>query len=46
MNINLKKIEVSSRYILENLFTYYIYDMSQYMGWDPNSDGQYTFIPK
>lgn len=45
MNINLKKIEVSSRYILENLFTYYIYDMSQYMGWDPNSDGQYTFIP-
>ncbi len=43
MNVSLLKIDVASRHILENLFPYYIYDMSQYMGWNPNENGLFTF---
>ena len=27
--------------LLENLVTYYIYDMSEYMGWDCNAEGRW-----
>ncbi|MFM2486437.1 GNAT family N-acetyltransferase [Celerinatantimonas yamalensis] len=43
MSVSLVKIEQDSRYILENLFVYYIYDMSEFMGWSPDQQGQYTF---
>lgn len=45
MEVSLKRIELNDRHILENLFPYYVYDMSEYMGWSPNSDGLYTFKP-
>ena len=43
MEVSLKRIELNDRHILENLFPYYVYDMSEYMGWSPNSDGLYAF---
>ncbi len=43
MEVSLKKIGVESRHILENLFPYYIYDMSEYMGWNPDENGQFTY---
>lgn len=43
MEVSLKRIGSDSRHILENLFPYYIYDMSEFMGWNPNSDGLFTF---
>lgn len=32
MEVSLVKINAESRHILEDLFPYYIYDMSEYMG--------------
>ncbi|KKD01805.1 acetyltransferase [Photobacterium halotolerans] len=46
MEVSLKRISVDSRHILENLFSYYVYDMSEFMGWGPNSDGLFTFNPE
>lgn len=43
MEVTLKRIDVESRYVLENLFPYYVYDMSEFMGWNPDSNGLYTF---
>jgi len=43
MEVSLKRIGSDSRHVLENLFPYYIYDMSEFMGWNPNSDGLFTF---
>lgn len=43
MEVQLKQIEVESRHILENMFPYYVYDMSEFMGWSPNAEGVYTF---
>ncbi|CCN37702.1 putative Acyl-CoA N-acyltransferase [Vibrio nigripulchritudo SO65] len=43
MEVSLKQIEESSRHILENLFPYYIYDMSEFMGWNPNEEGHFTY---
>ena len=43
MRITLHPIPANQRVILENLFTYYVYDMSEFMGWDPNELGCYTF---
>ncbi len=45
MNIQLIRIEENARHVLENLFGYYIYDMSEYMGWNPNQDGKFTYNP-
>ncbi|MFT5674299.1 MAG: putative acetyltransferase [Paraglaciecola sp.] len=45
MEISLKKIEKASRYVLENLFYYYIYDMSEYMEWAPNEEGKFAYNP-
>jgi len=43
MDVSLQKIKLESRHLLENLFPYYIYDMSEYMGWKPNESGLFTF---
>ncbi|MBD8512874.1 GNAT family N-acetyltransferase [Photobacterium sp. CAU 1568] len=43
MEVSLKQIDLGSRNILENLFSYYVYDMSEFMGWGPNSEGLYAF---
>ncbi|MGF1908301.1 GNAT family N-acetyltransferase [Vibrio kasasachensis] len=43
MDVFLKQVDIGSRYILDNLFPYYVYDMSEFMGWDPDADGCYTF---
>ncbi|EPA0985909.1 GNAT family N-acetyltransferase [Vibrio parahaemolyticus] len=43
MEVSLIKITPESRHILENLFPYYIYDMSEYMGWSPNENGHFSF---
>ncbi|WP_245688558.1 GNAT family N-acetyltransferase [Vibrio sonorensis] len=43
MNVSLQPIGEHQRHILENLFPFYIYDMSEYMGWGPNGDGCYPY---
>ncbi len=43
MEVSLKEIRLESRHVLENLFPYYIYDMSEYMGWTPNESGLFTY---
>ena len=43
MEVSLVKINAGSRHVLENLFPYYIYDMSEYMGWSPNDNGDFSF---
>lgn len=43
MNISLKPIQRSERYIVENLFRYYVYEMSGFLKLSPDSDGQYSF---
>lgn len=43
MEVSLKEIRVESRHVLENMFPYYIYDMSEYMGWAPNENGLFTY---
>lgn len=40
------RLEIASkaqRGLIENLFTYYVYDMSEYMAWDPDDTGRYSF---
>ena len=46
MEVSLKPIDSGSRHVLENLFTYYVYDMSEFIGLDPSSNGLYEFKPK
>lgn len=41
MKVTLIKIDYKSRTVLENLFPYYIYDMSEFMGWEPTKEGHY-----
>ncbi|SBS38993.1 Acetyltransferase (GNAT) family protein [Marinomonas spartinae] len=41
--VSLISIESTSRRVLENLFHYYVYDMSEFMGWAPNDQGQFPF---
>ncbi len=41
MKIELVKAEDSDKRIIENLWQYYIYDMSEYMGWGASLDGLY-----
>lgn len=40
------RLEVATkvqRSLIENLFTYYVYDMSEFMAWNPDEMGQYSF---
>ena len=41
MEVSLREIEPQSRSVVENLFQYYVYDMSEFMGWPPNDSGLY-----
>ena len=41
MEVQLVKIEREERHVLENLFCYYVYDMSEYMKWNPGEDGTF-----
>lgn len=43
MEVSLKRIDLGDRHVLENLFPYYVYDMSEFMGWNPDSSGCYSF---
>ncbi|ANW26825.1 acetyltransferase [Vibrio coralliilyticus] len=43
MNVTLERIKQSERSTLENLFSYYVYDMSEFMGWTVPSHGKFTF---
>ncbi len=43
MEVTLREIEPQSRGVVENLFQYYVYDMSEFMGWSPNESGIYSF---
>lgn len=45
MKISLKEIKQESRHVLENIFQYYIYDMSEYMEWSPNEEGKFAYNP-
>ena len=41
MEVQIVKIEREERHVLENLFCYYAYDMSEYMKWNPAEDGTF-----
>jgi predicted acetyltransferase len=41
MDVSLHPIKPSSRSIVHNLFAYYLYDMSEFMGWNPDCSGRY-----
>jgi len=43
MQVELERICPQSRQVLENLFPYYIYDMSEFMGWNPNELGVFSY---
>lgn len=43
MEIDLIKIKKEQRNILENLFFYYVYDMSEYMKWNPDHEGKFSY---
>ncbi|WP_131911549.1 GNAT family N-acetyltransferase [Celerinatantimonas diazotrophica] len=45
MKISLKPVQPSQRYVIDNLFRYYVYEMSGFLKLSPNSDGQYSFNP-
>ena len=41
MDPALRKATLDDLPVIKNLATYYVYDMSEGMGWDPNPDGRY-----
>ena len=41
MNLQLSLATDSDRPIIRNLVHYYIYDMSEYMGWDCDAEGRW-----
>ena len=43
MDVSLLKIEKGARNILENLFHYYVYEMSDFLAIAPNSNGHFCF---
>ncbi|WP_076585103.1 GNAT family N-acetyltransferase [Vibrio ostreicida] len=43
MEIKLIDITRESRHVLENLFFYYNYDMSEFMGWNPDEQGKFGY---
>ncbi|MCG7488571.1 GNAT family N-acetyltransferase [Vibrio sp. Of14-4] len=42
-NINLKEIMYNQKCVLENLFSYYVYDMSEFLGLSITDNGLFTF---
>mgnify|MGYP000170673869 CR=1 FL=1 len=45
MEVQLVKIKEHERKILENLFSYYIYDMTEYLKWNPDHEGKFSYDP-
>ena len=45
MEVQLVEIKEQERKILENLFSYYIYDMTEYMKWNPDHEGKFSYDP-
>lgn len=43
MDVSLVKIDKDNRNILENLFHYYIYEMSDFLALSPNQDGHFGY---
>ncbi|MCG9671948.1 GNAT family N-acetyltransferase [Vibrio chagasii] len=43
MEVQLIEIKEQERKVLENLFSYYIYDMTEYMKWSPNNEGKFSY---
>lgn len=43
MDVQLIKIKAQERNILENLFSYYIYDMTEFMKWNPDHEGKFNY---
>ncbi|CZF86966.1 GNAT family N-acetyltransferase [Grimontia marina] len=43
MTVSLKLIDIRERHVLENLFSYYVYEFSQPLGLSLDSDGKYAF---
>lgn len=43
MKVELRKIEKSERTMVDNLFKLYLYDMSQYTGWEVDNTGFISF---
>ncbi|MBU2899327.1 GNAT family N-acetyltransferase [Vibrio hepatarius] len=43
MDIELREIRQSQQSVLENLFSYYVYDMTEFMGWSIPENGQFIF---
>ncbi len=41
MNVELVVAKISDREKIDNLFHYYVYDMSEFMGWAPTVTGKY-----
>ncbi len=45
MQVSLRQVTESSRHVLENLFRYYVYDMSGFTESELDENGIYTFNP-
>ncbi|KKD59048.1 acetyltransferase [Grimontia sp. AD028] len=43
MTVSLKPIDIRERHVLENLFSYYVYEFSKPLGLSLDSDGKYAF---
>lgn len=43
MEVSIREIGEGERFVIENLFTYYIYDLSEFVEIGPNEKGQFTF---
>ena len=41
MNVDIVRATTEDFAVIQNLVPYYIYDMSEFMGWDCNSDGRW-----
>ena len=46
MDVSLHPIASDARSVLHNLYSYYLYDMSEIMGRSPEPSGRYTFDHK
>ncbi|WP_330959633.1 GNAT family N-acetyltransferase [Photobacterium sp. 53610] len=43
IKVTLRDITIRERPTLENLFQYYLYELSAFLKWNPNDDGVYPF---
>lgn len=43
MEVQLVIIKEQQRKVFENLFSYYIYDMTEYMKWNPDQEGKFGY---